>query len=245
MRKPSRATLMAEEYINSICEREDNFAEPEYYSPGRMRALLRGLSRGVSEPSRLATVVRDVVENTGTTISDVTAANYIAVLERNYVIDDIEAWCPKLRSKAEIRVGKKRNLADPSLAVASLYASEMDLLKDFNTMGLVFESMVMRDLKVYAGAFSGQLFYYRDKNGLECDAIIHLVDGRWGAIEVKLGDGAQVINEAAENLRKFAGLIDETKMRSPSFLAVISGTAKMAYKRPDGVLVVPIGCLKD
>lgn len=156
---------------------------------------------------------------------------------------NIEAWSPKLRSKTEIRTGKKRNLVDPSLTVASLYASEKDLLQDFNSFGLIFESLVMRDLRVYAEAIEGELFYYRDKNGLECDAIIHLVDGKWGAIEVKLSDSVDTINDAAKGLIKLKDAVDTTKMPAPSFLAVISGIAKVAYRREDGVYVVPIGCL--
>lgn len=244
VKHPVNPTRIAREYIEAITSREGSFKELDYYSPGRMRALMRSLARGVSEPARISTIVRDVAENTGATLSDTTVANYLAILEQIHIIDDVEAWSPKLRSKTEIRTGKKRNLVDPSLAVASLYASEKDLLKDFNSFGLIFESLAMRDLKVYAEALEGDLLYYRDKNGIECDAIVHLVDGRWGAIEVKLGDGVEVINEATKNLMKFASLIDEKKMMNPSFLAVISGTAKVAYKRPDGVYVVPIGCLK-
>lgn len=132
---------------------------------------------------------------------------------------------------------------DPSLTVASLYASERDLLQDFNSFGLIFESLVMRDLRVYAEAIEGELFYYRDKNGLECDSIIHLVNGKWGAIEVKLSDDLDTINCAAKGLIKLRDTIDTTKMLAPSFLAVISGIAKIAYRREDGVYVVPIGCL--
>ena len=188
--------------------------------------------------------MRDIAEGTGTTLSDVTVANYIAILEKIHIIDDVEAWCPKLRSKTEIRTGKKRNLVDPSLVVASLYASEHDLLNDFRSFGLVFESLALRDLKVYTEALEGDLKYYRDKNGLECDAIVHLVDGKWGAIEIKLGDGTDVINEAAKTLLKFESIVDLEKMQKPSFLMVLSGTAKIAYRRKDGVYVVPIGCLK-
>lgn len=244
VKTPKNPASIAREYLEAIINREGSFEEIDYYSPGRMRVLLRSLARGVCEPARLSTVVSDVTSNTGTTISDVTAANYLAILEKIHILDDVEAWCPQLRSKTEIRTGKKRNLVDPSLVVASLYASEKDLLKDFSSFGLVFESLAMRDLRIYAEALDGELAYYRDKNGLECDAIIHLVDGKWGAIEVKLGDGKDTIDEAASNLVKFAGLVDDSKMPHPSFLMVLSGTAKIAYCRPDDVLVVPIACLK-
>ena len=244
VKDPINPTKVARSYLDAIVNREGSFEELEYYSPGRMRALLRSLARGVSEPARLSTVVEDIVDNTGTSISDVTAANYIAILERIHIIDDIEAWSPRLRSKTEIRTTKKRNLVDPSLIVASLYASESDLMNDFNGFGLIFEALAMRDLRIYIEALEGELFYYRDKNGLECDGILHLLDGKWAGIKVKLEDGVEVINDAAKQLLKFADTIDETKMQKPTFLAVLSGTAKVAYRRPDGVYVIPIGCLK-
>ena len=244
VKKPNNPTRIAREYLEAITNREGSFQELEYYSVGRMRALLRSLARGISEPAKLSTIVKDVAEGTGATLSDVTISNYIAILEKIHIIDDVEAWCPKLRSKTEIRTGKKRNLVDPSLVVASLYASEHDLLNDFRSFGLIFESLALRDLRVYIEASEGDLKYYRDKNGLECDAIVHLIDGKWGAIEIKLGDGVDIINEAAETLLKFKSVVDVEKMREPSFLMVLSGTAKVAYRREDGVFVVPIGCLK-
>lgn len=243
VKQPTNPTSVAREYIEAIVEREDSFNELEYYSAGRMRALFRSLARGVSEPARISTIVTDVAENTGASLSDTTVANYLAILEKIHIIDDVEAWSPRLRSKTDIRTTKKRNLVDPSLAVASLYATGMDLVKDFNSFGLIFESLVMRDLRVYMEAMEGQLFYYRDKNGLECDAILHTVDGKWAGIEVKLGDGVETIDAAARQLVKFASIIDDTKMQKPTFLAVVSGAAKIAYQRPDGVLVIPIGCL--
>ena len=243
VKHPSNPAKIAREYLEAITYREGSFDELEHYSPGRMKALLRSLARSVSEPARLSTVARDIAEGTGAKLSDVTISNYVSILEKIHIIDDIEAWSPKLRSKTEIRTGKKRNLVDPSLTVASLYVSEKDLLQDFNSFGLIFESLVMRDLRVYAEAIEGELFYYRDKNGLECDAIIHLVDGKWGAIEVKLSDSVDTINDAAKGLIKLKDVVDTTKMPAPSFLAVISGIAKVAYRREDGVYVVPIGCL--
>ncbi|MBQ9018542.1 ATP-binding protein [Candidatus Saccharibacteria bacterium] len=243
IKNPKNPTTIAREYIEAIVEREDSFNELEYYSSGRMRALLRSLARGISEPARISTIIADVAKNTGSSLSDVTAANYLSILEKIHIIDDIEAWSPKLRSKTDIRTSKKRNLVDPSLAVASLYATESDLLKDFNSFGLIFESLAMRDLRVYVEAMEGELFYYRDKTGLECDAILHSVDGKWAGLEVKLGDGVDVINAAAAQLLKLANAVDSTEMQPPAFLAVLSGTAKFAYRRPDGVFVIPLGCL--
>ena len=245
IKKPKNPTIIAREYIEAIVERESSFNDLEYYSSGRMRALLRSLARGVAGPARLSTIVKDIADNTGASLSDVTIANYLSILEKIHIIDDIEAWSPKLRSKTEIRTGKKRNLVDPSLAVASLYANENDLLNDINSFGLVFESLVLRDLRIYTESMEGDLFYYRNKNGVECDAIVHLLDGKWGAIEIKLSNATEVFDEAASKLLKFASTIDTDKMPGPSFLAIVSGLAPMAYRRDDGVYVIPIDCLKN
>ena len=235
---------LAREYLNAIVEREGSLQELEYYSPGRMRALLRGLARSVAAPAKISTLINDVAANTGSAISDATAANYLSILEQIYIVDDVEAWCPKIRSKTEIRTGKKCNLVDPSLAVAALYATKNDLMMDFNSLGLVFESLALRDLKVYMESLGGELFYYRDQNGVECDAVAHL-NGHWVGIEIKLGADDDTVDGAAVSLSRFKNVVDTEEMREPECLMVLSGLAKYAYKRQDGVLVVPIGCLKN
>ncbi len=164
-------------------------------------------------------------------------------LSKLYVIDDVEAWCLKLRSKTDIRTSVTRCFTNPSIAITALRATDKDLLKDFRTFGFSFETMCFRDLKVYDQSLDGDVFFYRDKNGLECDAVIHLKDGRWGAIEIKLGN-KDSIKEAAKNLLKFSSIVDTDKMNKPSFLMVLTAT-KYAYKREDGVYVVPIPCLKN
>lgn len=244
IRKPSDPFSIAKEYLKIITEREEGFDNVEYYSPGRMRALLRSLSRNISSPVKMTTTIADIAKNTGTSISDTTLANYISILERIHLLDDIEAWSPKIRSKAQIRSSKKRNLADPSLAVASLYANQNDLIMDFNSFGLIYESLALRDLKVYAESIGGDLYYYRDQNGVECDAVIHLDDGNWAGIEIKLGNTDEVIDTAAKSLLSFKNTIDAEVMREPAFLMVLSGISKYAYRRKDGVYVVPIGCLR-
>ncbi|MBQ9180840.1 ATP-binding protein [Candidatus Saccharibacteria bacterium] len=244
IKKPKYPTTIAREYLEAITNREGSLDDLDYYSPSRMRTLLRSLARGVSEPAHISTILQDIASDSSASLSENTIAAYISILEKIHIVDDIEAWSPRLRSKTEIRTGKKRNLADPSLVVAALFASESDLLRDFNSFGLIFESLVMRDLRVYAEAMEGELFYYRDKNGLESDAIIHLVDGTWCAIEVKLGDAADVLDEAARKLLKLASLVDDARMAAPSFLAIVSGTAKLAYRRPDGVYILPITSLR-
>ena len=244
IRKPTNPTLLPREYLKKVVYREDSFSGLDYYSPGRMQALLRSIARKSATPIRTATTVSDIVQNTGTKISEETASNYLSILEQLYLLEDVEAWSPMLRSKTDIRTTKKRFLVDPSLAVASLYASENDLLTDAETFGLIFESMALRDLRVYSEAIGGELFYYRDKNGLECDAIIHLMNGEWGAIEIKLGSAEETLEAAATSLLSFASQIDTDKMPAPSFLMILSGDSKYAYRRKDGIYVAPIGCLK-
>lgn len=242
--KPTNPLLLPKEYLKKLINREESFGDIDYFSPGRMQALLRSIARKTATPIRIATTVNDILQNTGTSITDITVSNYLSVLEQLYLLEDVEAWSPKLRSKTDIRTTKKRFFVDPSLAVASLYANENDLLSDAETFGLIFESMALRDLRIYSEAINGELFYYRDKNGLECDAIIHLADGRWGAIEIKLGSAEETIEAAAASLRALETQIDTTAMKSPSFLMILSGDSKYAYRREDGVYVVPIGCLK-
>jgi predicted AAA+ superfamily ATPase len=175
-------------------------------------------------------------------LSEKTISSYLNALRRIFVVEDLPAWNPAMRSKTVLRTSPKRHFVDPSIAVAVLRASPDALLRDFNTFGLLFESLCIRDLRVYAQAADGEVFYYRDKSGLEADAIVHLKDGRWGAVEVKTG--AKEIEIAAEHLKILRSRIDANKMREPSFLLVLTA-AGLAYRRADGVYIVPIGCLKD
>jgi predicted AAA+ superfamily ATPase len=156
----------------------------------------------------------------------------------------MEAWNPNLRSKTAIRTSDNRYFVDPSLAAAALGIGPQDLINDLNTFGLMFETLCVRDLRVYAEALNGKVYHFRDKNGLECDAVVHLRDGRYGLVEVKLG-GEGLIEEGADALKNLAGKIDTSRMREPSFLMVLTGVGQYAYRRVDGVYVVPIGCLKD
>lgn len=232
----------ARDYINSIANTDIKIVDGVERNPSKIRSLLRSLARNISSTASINTICEDV-KRRGDDISEKTVRNYINALEKIFVLDDIEAWSPRLRSKATIRSSKKREFVDPSLAMASLGATNEDLLKDFNTFGFMFEALCMRDLKIYSDSIDGNVYYYRDSNDLECDAIIHLDNGKWGAIEVKLG-GNDAQDEAAKNLLKIKNLVDEKEMGSPSFLMVLTGT-RYAFKRDDGVLVVPLGCLKD
>jgi predicted AAA+ superfamily ATPase len=177
-------------------------------------------------------------------MSDETVISYIKALKKIFVIEDMKAWNPNLRSKTAIRTSDTRYFVDPSLAIAALGLGPNDLLNDLETMGLFFETLCVRDLRVYAEANDGEVFHYRDKNGLECDAVLHRRNGTYGLIEIKLG-GNTLIEEGATNLKSLAAKIDTTKMKDPSFLMVLTGTGAYAYRRKDDVYVVPIGCLKN
>ena len=155
----------------------------------------------------------------------------------------MEAWNPNLRSKAAIRTSDTRYFVDPSIATAALGVGPTDLINDLNTMGLIFETMAVRDLRVYADALDGEVFHYRDSNGLECDAVIHLRNGQYGLVEIKLG-GEALIKEGAATLNKFASSIDTDKMKAPAFKMILTAVGNLAYRRDDGIYVVPIGSLK-
>lgn len=176
--------------------------------------------------------------------SEKTISNYINILRKIFVIEDSEAWNPNLRIKTAIRTANTRYFVDPSIATAVLGLGPSDLIHDLNTMGLFFETLCVRDLHVYADALDGQVYHYRDKNGLECDAVLHLRNGKYGLIEAKLG-GDKLIEEGARNLVELSQKIDTDKMLPPSFMMILTGTGNFAYRRKDGVYVVPIGCLKD
>jgi predicted AAA+ superfamily ATPase len=186
-------------------------------------------------------VVREDAGN-GEGISEKTISSYLNALRRIFVVEDLPAWSPAMRSKTALRASPKRHFVDPSIAAAVLRASPARLLQDFSTFGLLFESLCIRDLRVYAGAIDGEVFHYRDKNGLEADAVVHLKDGRWAAVEVKMG--AKEIDTAAENLKSLRAKVDVGKMQEPSFLMVLTAS-EFGYRRKDGVYVLPVGCLRE
>lgn len=206
----------------------------------KARAILRSYARHVSTQAAGTTILKDIQPN-HLVLHINTLDDYLNALRRLYVISEIPAWSPKLRSKTAIRTSNTRHFIDPAIAAHFLKARAADLLFDFNTFGLLFESMVIRDLRVYVQCLNGGVSQYRDKDGLEADAIIHLDDGRWAALEVKLG--STMVDEAACNLLKLSNKIDTNRMNKPSFLMVVTAT-EYAYQREDGVYVVPLGCLK-
>lgn len=238
------ALRQAKNYISAVCEcdmsRVDNVRRDAAFA----RRLLRSYARHQGSQVPISTIYADLSSNDGVTMSEDTITSYIAALKKIFVIEDMPAWNPNLRSKTAIRASDTRYFVDPSVAAAALGLGPKDLENDLNTLGLLFETLAIRDLRVYAESIDGEMFHYRDRNGLECDAVIHLHNGNYGLIEVKLG-GSKLEEEGAENLKKLSSKIDTEKMNEPSFLMVLTGLGTYAYQRKDGVMVVPIGCLKD
>ena len=210
----------------------------------RTKRILKSYARNVATQASLETIRSDVISNDVETFDKEALYGYLNALKRIFVIEDAPAWNPNLRSKTAIRTSDTRYFVDPSIAVAALGLGPTDLVNNLALMGLIFENLCVRDLRIYADALDGSVYHYRDKTGLECDAVIHLRNGSYGLVEVKLG-GDQSINEGAESLLKLTSKIDTEKMKKPAFLMVLCGVAPFAYKREDGVFVVPITCLKD
>lgn len=232
------------DYIDAIEKRDISKVDGVERDPARAHRILRSLARHQGSQVSLGTIQADLEANESDSFAEATISSYINALKEIFVIEDSEAWNPNLRSRTAIRTSDTRYFTDPSIAAAALGIGPNDLINDLNTFGLLFETMALRDLRVYADALFGKVYHFRDKNGLECDAVIHLRDGRYGLVEVKLG-GDVLIGEGAQTLLKLSDKIDTTRMKSPSFLMVLVGTGTYAYRREDGVLVVPIGCLKD
>ena len=204
---------------------------------------MRSYARHQGTMATIGTILADLKANEASSLSDNTVYDYIKTLKKIFVIEDMPAWNPNLRSKTAIRTSDNHYFIDPSIAIAALGASPNDLLNDLETMGLMFETLAVRDLRVYADALDGLVYHYRDKTGLECDAVIHLRNGSYGLIEIKLG-GDDLIEAGAKSLTDLAADIDTTRMRPPAFLMVLTGVGDFPYQRDDGIFVVPIGCLK-
>jgi predicted AAA+ superfamily ATPase len=235
------ALRMSVDYVEAIINQDISRIDNVEKNPTRARLLLRSLARNIATMASMQTILDDV-ESTETTITDKTFAVYYNALRRIFVVEDMPAWSPSLRSKTAIRTSSKRHLVDPAIATAVMRANPEAILRDFEYFGFLFEALCARDMRVYAQRNDGDVFHYRDKSNLEADMIVQLRDGRWGAIEVKLGQ--KQIDEAADNLLKLKEKIDTDKMRKPSFLLILTG-GQFAFRRKDGVLVVPIGCLKN
>ena len=232
------------DYVESVEKRDIQKVDGVDRDPVRVHRLLRSLARNQGSQASFGTIKEDLMANEADSLSEDPIASYHKALKEIFVVEDSEAWNPNLRSKTAIRTSDTRYFTDPSIATAALGVGPQDLINDLNTFGLLFETMAVRDLRVYAEALNGKVYHFRDKNGLECDAVVHLRDGRYGLVEVKLG-GEDKIRDGADALKDLAGKIDTSRMREPSFLMVLVGVGQYAYRREDGGYVVPIGCLKD
>ena len=233
------ALSQAYDYLDAVIESDISQVDGVIRNPLRARLLMKVFSRYIGSPGKVSKIRNDSEE-----LSDKTIYDYINALKRIFVIEDLSAWNPNLRSKTAIRTSDTRYFVDPSIAVAALRLGPQDLLNDLHTFGFLFENLCIRDLRVFADVLDGDLYHYRDKSGLECDAVLHLRNGRYGLIEVKLG-GNEAIEDGARNLLKLREKIDTDKMKEPSFMMVLCGTSSYAYQREDEVYVIPIGCLKD
>ncbi|WP_278866273.1 DUF4143 domain-containing protein [Varibaculum cambriense] len=239
---PADATATARDYFQAVVTQDISRVDEVNRDEARTRRLMRSYARLQGSQAAIATIQADMRAHEEQTMSPDTINNYLEALRRIFVIEDLPAWSPKLRSKTAIRTSDTRYFTDPSIAATALEATGKDLAGDPQTLGFLFETLAVRDLRAYTEALGGALYHYRDKSGLECDTIAHLDDGRYSLIEIKLG-GEDAIETAAATLKKLAGLIDTSKMRAPSFLAVLTGVGEFAYQRADGVYVIPLGTL--
>ncbi|MBQ9280590.1 MAG: ATP-binding protein [Treponema sp.] len=232
----------AYDYYDSLVNIDISRVDDVKRDSERTKRLMKSYARNQGTQATYTVLRDDIAANEAEKITEDTVYSYTNALRKIFVIEDMPAWNPNIRSKTAIRTSDTRYFIDSSLATASLGLGPSDLIKDLNTMGLLFETMCVRDLRIYAESLDGKVYHYRDKSGLECDAVVHLRNGSFGLIEIKLG-GDHLIEEGATSLKKLSAKIDTTKMKEPSFLMVLTGFGKFAYRREDGVYVVPIGCL--
>lgn len=243
---PEEAALeQAFDYYDAVTKEDVTKVDGVKRASERVQRLMRAYARHQGTQASVATLKEDLKNNDITTLDEDTITSYLDVLRKIFVVEDMPAWNPNLRSKTAIRTTDTRYFVDPSIATAALGLGPADLMNDLNTMGFFFEAMCVRDLRVFAEALNGKVYHYRDKTGLECDAVVHLRNGQYGLIEIKLG-GETLIKEGAETLTQLSDQIDTTRMKSPAFKMILTATGEYAYRRPeDGIYVVPIGCLKQ
>ena len=244
MNKTKTALNQAFDYYDAIVTADISRVDNVERNPERVKRLMRSYARNQGTQSPATLLKADMATNDSDTLDEDTVVSYINALKKIFVVEDMTAWNPNLRSKAAIRTAETRYFTDPSIATAALGLGPKDLINDLNTFGFMFETMCVRDLRVYAEALGGSVYHYRDSNKLECDAVVHLRNGSYGLVEIKLG-GDKLVEEGAANLKKLNAILDTTKMKSPSFMMVLTGTDGFAYQRDDGIYVVPVGCLKN
>lgn len=231
------------DYCDAITNRDISKVDDITRNPERIKRLMRSYARLQGSQASYETIGQDIKEYESQSLSYDSVYSYILALKKLFVVEDVSSWNPNLRSKTAIRSSDTRYYTDPSIGTAILKIGPNDLLNDLNTCGLFFETLCIRDLRTYAEALLGDVAHYRDANGLECDAVVHLRDGRYGLVEIKLG-GERLIEDGAKTLFSLSKKLDTAKMKEPSFLMVLVGVGDIAYRRSDGVYVVPIGCLK-
>ncbi len=241
--KTNAALNVAFAYVDAIVRKDISRVDDVTRDESRARRLLRSYARLQGTQSSAAVIKADLAANETKTFGEATVCSYVNALKRLFTVEDMAAWRPNLRCKAPVRTGETRYFVDPSIATASLGLGPEDLMDDLRTFGVMFETMACRDMRVYAEALKGSVSHYKDANGLECDMVVHLRNGRYGLVEVKLG-GKELIEKGVATLNKLAGIIDTTKMRAPSFKMVLTAVGGFAYQREDGVIVCPIGCLR-
>lgn len=234
----------AYDYVDGVVKSDISRASGVQRNADRTRRILRSYARNIGTQASYETIRKDIIGGDIETLDEDTVYSYINDLKKIFVIEDVSSWKPNLRSKSAIRISDTRYFVDPSIVVASLGLGPDDLLEDLNTFGFIFENLCIRDLRIYAESINGEIYHYRDATDLECDCVVHLRNGSYGLIEIKLG-GDKLIEEGASNLLKLRDKIDTDRMNNPSFLMIVTGVGSYAFRRPDGVLVVPIGCLKN
>lgn len=237
------ALVQSFDYYDAVVRSDISRVDGVNRNEERAKLLMRSYARNQGSQVPFTSICEDIKANDDIDLSKDTVVSYINALKKIFVIEDAPAWSPNLRSQTAIRTSETRYFVDPSIATAALGIGPGDLLNDLNTCGLLFETLCVRDLRVYADVHDGSIYHFRTKSGWECDAVMHLRNGSYGLIEVKLG-GDKLINEGARHLREIADNIDIERMKAPSFLMVLTATGPYAYRREDGVFVVPIGCLK-
>ena len=244
-KKSEKAALaQIKEYFRAIVQSDVSRVDMVNRDAERAQRLMRSYARHQGAQATIGTIRADMEANEATSMSDNTIESYLGALRKIFIIEDMPAWNPNLRSKTAIRTTDTRYFVDPSVATTALGLAPKDLINDLKTFGLVFETLCVRDLRVYADALGGKVYHYRDANGLECDAVVHLPDGSYGLVEIKLG-GEKLIGEGVTNLGKLASKLDTSKMKAPAFSMIITAVGQRAYKRTDGIFIVPVGCLKD
>ena len=238
------ALNQAIDYYDAVVHSDINRADGVEKNPERVKRLMRSLARNQGQQIANTAIAADIAANNETTLNQETVASYISALKKIFVVEDMPAWNPNLRSKSAIRTSDTRYFVDASIAAAALGIGPNDLINDLNTMGFLFETMCVRDLRVYAEALGGSVYHFRNKAGLECDAVVHLRNGSYGLIEIKLG-GEKLIREGVETLTSLTESIDTSKMKEPAFRMILTAADQYAYRREDGICIVPVGCLKD